>query len=310
MKSQQKHNWIVDAVLLVGFLLLFFMDITGLSLHQWLGVAVGVIVGYHLLSHSKWLLAVITRFFGRTSNQARGFLLLDFAILGGLATIGFTGLIMSTWLNLTLAYYDAWHFVHVLSSIATLLLVVFKIALHGKWIVTVARNVVFAPKKAAVADTATAAATPAMAPVSVNSSTRRQFLGMMGVVGAASLVALAEAAGSLRIPQLDGESTSAGSQTASTDDESTSDSQGNLEAVVETAVAATAVPSTAAGNVEVEEVVEATAVPTAQSVQVVEVTAVSCTTRCRKGNHCSYPGKCHDYVDRDGNGLCDKGECS
>jgi hypothetical protein len=31
---------------------------------------------------------------------------------------------------------------------------------------------------------------------------------------------------------------------------------------------------------------------------------------CRKGKHCSFPGDCRDYVDSNGNGLCDLGECA
>ncbi len=33
----------------------------------------------------------------------------------------------------------------------------------------------------------------------------------------------------------------------------------------------------------------------------------SCIVRCRK--QCSYPGHCRRYVDTDGNGRCDLGEC-
>ena len=37
-KTQTMH-WIIDAALLFGFLLAFFLDLTGLAVHQWLGVA-------------------------------------------------------------------------------------------------------------------------------------------------------------------------------------------------------------------------------------------------------------------------------
>ncbi len=35
-----KSNWLIDATLLAGFLATFFLDLTGLVVHQWLGVAV------------------------------------------------------------------------------------------------------------------------------------------------------------------------------------------------------------------------------------------------------------------------------
>jgi hypothetical protein len=55
-----------------------------------------------------------------------------------------------------------------------------------------------------------------------------------------------------------------------------------------------------------------TAVATTETVIVVEPTAdvLANVPPCRKGLHCSYPGKCHDYQDINSNGLCDRGEVS
>jgi len=44
-RPSPKTNWWIDAVLLGSFLVAFFMALTGLSLHQWLGLAVGVLAG-------------------------------------------------------------------------------------------------------------------------------------------------------------------------------------------------------------------------------------------------------------------------
>ena len=78
------------------------------------------------------------RFFGRTSRQARRFYLVDAGLLIGFAAIGFTGLVISTWLDLKLADFAAWRAAHVIASVVTLGLVVLKIAAHWRWIVTVA----------------------------------------------------------------------------------------------------------------------------------------------------------------------------
>ena len=43
MKSNpSKHNWCVDLILFVGLILMFFLDLTGIGLHQWIGIAVGL----------------------------------------------------------------------------------------------------------------------------------------------------------------------------------------------------------------------------------------------------------------------------
>ena len=39
--NKHKWNWMMDATLLAGFLATFFLDLTGLVAHQWLGMAVG-----------------------------------------------------------------------------------------------------------------------------------------------------------------------------------------------------------------------------------------------------------------------------
>jgi hypothetical protein len=128
MKDTLQKRWLVDAALLIGFLICFFLDLTGLALHQWLGIAAGALAAYHLLSHTNWVKAVTRRFFGKTSAQARLYYLIDALLLTGFAGMIGTGLVISTWLNLSLASYAAWHTVHFLSAILTLLVTVLKSA--------------------------------------------------------------------------------------------------------------------------------------------------------------------------------------
>ena len=45
--DQPKHKWIIDAVLFAGSLICCWLDLTGVSLHEWIGLAVGVLAGYH-----------------------------------------------------------------------------------------------------------------------------------------------------------------------------------------------------------------------------------------------------------------------
>ena len=56
--NTQKHNWWIDAALFGAFLLTFFLDLTGLALHQWLGVAAGALALYQLARHWTWMRAV------------------------------------------------------------------------------------------------------------------------------------------------------------------------------------------------------------------------------------------------------------
>ncbi len=197
---RNKHLWI-DIGLFAGFLLAFWLDLTGLSLHQWLGVALAAMAVYHLLLHQKWVAAVSERFFGRTSSQARRFYLLDALLMAGFTLISLSGLLISSWLGLPLDDFDILREIHVWSSISTAALVVWKIALHSGWI-TQALQRSFAPLRAG--------AGPATRNQPV-SSDRRAFLKLVGVTGVATLIAVSQALPGA-VQALAGDSVQAGSE--------------------------------------------------------------------------------------------------
>jgi hypothetical protein len=252
-ENRAQNNWIIDAVLFSGFVVMFFMNLTGVALHQWIGVAAGVLALFHLAVHWDWVEAVSKRFLGRSSGQARLYYLVDIGILLGMASILVSGLAISTWLSLPLG--SAWAEFLETGSIVTLLLLGFKIAIHWRWIVKTARRMV------PPADVP-AAGRLAFQPVAASATMyRRDFLKLMGVVGAATGLALINVAGS---------SGEGSAQVSETQTESATNTQ-----------------TTSTG----------------------QNSNLFCSTRCRKGRSCTYPGECHDYRDSNGNGVCENGEC-
>lgn len=190
LNSHIKHLTI-DAGLFVGFWLAFWLDLTGLTLHQWLGVALAAAAVYHLLLHQKWVEAVSERFFGRTSAQARRYYILDVLLMAGFSLITITGLLISSWLNLALADFGLLRLLHVWSSILTAGLVVVKIALHSGWInQALHRN--FGRERAGAAGGVSAGAAPRGTPRLLNAE-RRAFLKLVGVTGVATLIAVSRA---------------------------------------------------------------------------------------------------------------------
>jgi hypothetical protein len=145
--NKQIHNWLIAAALFTAFLLSFWLELTGVALHQWLGVAIGLVAGYHLFTHWNWVKAVTDRFFKQTSLQARLFYVVDATVLIGLATIIVTGLVISTWFDLALTNYALWKSVHIIASLATLAAVVIKLGLHWRWIVATARRYIFPQRR-------------------------------------------------------------------------------------------------------------------------------------------------------------------
>jgi hypothetical protein len=281
--DKNKHNWIVDAVLFALFLISFLIDQTGLALHEGLGAAAVLLALYHLLIHWPWVAAITGRFFGRAPLQARAFYVVDFALLAGFALIGVSGLAISTWLNLPLADFEAWDHLHLMSSILTMLLVVLKIAVHWKWVLSAFRRYTTEPVMRFF--------TTPLAPAAAGRAGRRDFLKLMGVVGAASFVALHGV--------LDGAQETALAEAIPVDPRADPLPSAPSSAVQAGAPVPTATPPPSTP-------LEATAAPLAT----VTEAQVQCTYRCPNGNHCAYPGECRRYRDSNSNGLCDLGECA
>ncbi len=270
MKNKQIWNYVIDAILLAGFLVAFFLDLTGLDGHQWLGVGVAVFSGYHLILHWNWVKGVTQKLFSQISGQAKAYYGLDAILLVGLALISVTGLAISTWLGLELVNYVVWLDLHILISVATLIALVLKIGLHWKWIVKTTQRILRVPVPAVPSKARQTGMQPALAAVDVS---RREFISLMGVVGVASVLAAAN--GMNGLTRVQAEATSTSQSVAGSAAPATSSSSGSAS-----------LPSTSTSS---------------------STTTSACVIRCNK--RCSYPGRCRRYVDSNGNKKCDLGEC-
>ncbi len=296
MNTNQKSKLLIDVVLLVIFMATYFLDLTGLALHQWIGVAAGVIAAFHLLTHWNWVKAVTQRLFKRTSGKARLYYGVDAALLLSGLTVMDTGLVISTWLNLSLANYDLWRIVHIASSISMLGITVLKVGLHWRWLQEAVKN--------ALARPVAVQPKPATArPADAKRVSRRAFLGAMGAVGVASAFAMGNAVKGLQLAQ-------ASEVTLAPQAEALSPAEVIVEyttqSVAASQSAATSTPAAATATVSQP---TATTLPaaTATASQTQAVTASTCSVRCQRG--CSYPGHCRKYTDANSNNLCDLGEC-
>jgi hypothetical protein len=273
--NTQKTNWIIDAVLFAGMILASLFDLTGLSLHQWLGAAVGALAGYHLFKHWTWVKTVFARLFGRTSNQARLYFLVDVGLFSSLTLVLLTGLAISTWFNFSSLDFSAWRHVHVTATIAALGFILVKIAIHSRWIIHTARRS-FWPEQPAPAPLVghTLAAQPLPVgglPASVKTKiSRRDFLKLMGISGAATLVALNGVIDAIEDVEAD---PSASQQESSPSTITTAALSGSESRLTDQESSSSS----------------------------------SCSLRCNR--RCSFPGHCHRYQDANKNGRCDLGEC-
>jgi hypothetical protein len=180
--NTHKKNWFIDVGLFIGFWVASMLDLTGLAVHQWLGLGVTILAGYHLVKHWTWVKSVTSRLFGGTSDQARRFYLIDTGLMIGFSMILLTGLVISTWFDLSLANDAAWRNIHVTVTILTMILIVLKIGAHWRWVVREGQRILsLAPRSSAKLPNQ-------VGRPQTSRLARREFLTLMGIVSVAALI--------------------------------------------------------------------------------------------------------------------------
>ena len=310
MKMQtNKVNWWIDLILFIGFILAFLLDVTGLSLHQWGGLFICILAAYHLLRHWKWVVNILKRIDLRNTGSQRVRFFINVLLLFGFETILLTGLLISSWFELPMNNYLLLRNIHVLSSIVTLVILVIKIALHAQWINSTIHKIF---RRSPENSTSLEAGNPAILSYSKE---RREVLRLLGTVGIASFTAIL-IGGNTTLRSLLEEDQAVNAQTTSIATSTPESSP--TPTTTQTSSAELADPQVHnqrrnRGQSESTSTPVSTATqgyspqPTATPTPTSTPGTATCIIRCPKG--CSYPGSCRRYIDENGNGLCDLGEC-
>lgn len=148
-RNRNKVNLILDMAIFGAVLAALQPRLTGLAIHEWLGIAFGAAIVAHLLLHWQWLVEVTKRFLAKTSWSARVNYILNAFLFIDVTLIIFTGLMISKValpsLGLQVAQGFAWRSLHGQASDLALFLVGLHVALHWKWIVNAVKRYVIAP---------------------------------------------------------------------------------------------------------------------------------------------------------------------
>ena len=120
-------NLLLDLALAMAFLVLFRPVLTGLAIHEWLGLALGGALIGHLLLHWRWARGVIRQWLSKLPFKKRVYALIDVSLLVGFLTIIGSGVAMSRGvlplLGVTGSTGSAWFVTHKWSSMLALALV-------------------------------------------------------------------------------------------------------------------------------------------------------------------------------------------
>lgn len=141
----------IDFVIFAAFLLAAEPNITGETIHEWLGLGFFVTAMAHLLLHWAWVTNAVKKFFTKMPALTRSNSVVDLLIFVAFTVIILSGVMMSKavlpTLGISVPRGGSWKMIHSLASDATVFLVATHFALHWSWIVGVLRKYVGNPVK-------------------------------------------------------------------------------------------------------------------------------------------------------------------
>jgi hypothetical protein len=130
--------------LTIVFLVLLRPILTGLAIHEWLGLALGGALIAHLLLHWRWTIGVARKWLSKLPLKTRVYTLVDASLLVAFLTIIGSGVAMSRIVlplfGLTGSTGSAWFVLHKWSSMLTLALVGIKLVLQRTWFAAVVKK--------------------------------------------------------------------------------------------------------------------------------------------------------------------------
>ena len=133
-----KRSLAIDAVALVVYLVVANPALTGVGLHEWLGLGVFAAFFVHLLLHADWAVEALRGSFAHPSWGRTGNLVLDALIVLAFMACTVSGAMVSGAVLPTLGLYAEgyyfWDPLHAMSAKALLALLLVHVVAHWKWI--------------------------------------------------------------------------------------------------------------------------------------------------------------------------------
>ena len=137
----------VDASLFVLFLAVVNVPLTGLAIHEWLGIAIAIGMVVHIIQHANWVATTTRRLFSATSLQNRVNYLLMVGIFIGFVSIIASGLLISEvalpWLGVTLRSQPFMLWLHLASVGWVIWLTAIHLAVNWRWIVSASDRLIY-----------------------------------------------------------------------------------------------------------------------------------------------------------------------
>lgn len=138
--SETAKNYWLDIVLFVAFVIDMNTHFTGIPIHEWLGIAFGIALVYHIMLHWQWITTTTKRLFGKLPIMQRIRYLINLALFIDMVVIVITGIWISEaalpQLGIPITPSRYFFGLHHTSAELSILLLGLHLALDWKWIVT------------------------------------------------------------------------------------------------------------------------------------------------------------------------------
>jgi len=147
--NRSRRLFWVDASFFALFLLVINVPLTGLTIHEWLGITIGAVAVTHLIQHGDWVASMFQRVLTATSFQNRVNYVMMIGLFVGFASIIVSGLLISQvalpFIGYTPTGGSFWLWLHLSSVGWVVALVAIHVAMNWKWIVSTTDRLVFTP---------------------------------------------------------------------------------------------------------------------------------------------------------------------
>ncbi len=134
----RKKNLAIDVVALVIYLVVANPTITGIGLHEWIGLGVFIVFLVHCVVHFDWVVEAVRTIFKSPSFSRTGNLVLDALILVSFMICTVSGIFVSGAVLPTFGLYaDGYYFwdpLHATSAKLLLALLLLHVVIHWKWL--------------------------------------------------------------------------------------------------------------------------------------------------------------------------------
>jgi len=145
-----KTNLLVDAGILIAFVIAMEPRFSGIAVHEWLSLALAATIVIHLLLHWSWITAVAVRFFKNLWHTSRLKFMVDLLLFVMFVTVMVSGLMISRsvlpGLGIQLQQTSlVWRRLHSLSADSSILLVGLHFALNWGWVVSMVKRYTIFP---------------------------------------------------------------------------------------------------------------------------------------------------------------------